>query len=134
MLVSRLNWSGRTVQGVTLGEPVTMENGMYGWDGGVPDGEILQDGSIVTVEVGDLVEPRLAPEVPPVSAVEKDAGVASIEVSAETGEVAFKNSKGKVVSDETRAERKEARAQARDQAKTVAVDVAVEVVGDVPVV
>ena len=129
MLVSRLNWSGRTVNGVTLGEPVTMGNGMYGWDGGVPDGEIMQDGSIVTSEVGDLVEPRLAPEVPPVSAVEKDAGVAEITVSAETGDIEFKNSKGKVVSDDERAARKAARQQARDQAKTVAV----EVVGDVPV-
>ncbi len=118
MLKSRLNWSGRTVGGITLGEPATADDGMYCWDGGVPDGEITADGTIVTSVVGDLVAPELAPEVPPVSKAEKDDGVVTIEVSVETREIVLKDKKGKKVDRVP----KEDRVKVRD-------DVAV---GDVP--
>ena len=73
-LVSEYNWSGREVGGVILGEPHLDDAGRYVWDhSALPSGTITAAGEIVIGEVGSLVEPRLAPKTPPLTAVEVTA-------------------------------------------------------------
>lgn len=79
-LTSIHNWSGREVGGVILGNPVTLDDGTFLWDGNVPDGVVDDVGNVVTATVGQLVAVELAPSSPPVTAAEKGAGVASLAV------------------------------------------------------
>lgn len=75
-LISADDWTGRTVNGVTLGEPVQLPDGRYMWDGAVPDGTIDPDGAISSldrdlqpVKVADVSEwqPTVRSRVEPVA-------------------------------------------------------------------
>lgn len=47
-LTSTQDFSGREINGITLGSPVINEDGSYSWnDGALPDGVIEVDGTIV---------------------------------------------------------------------------------------
>lgn len=93
-LTSTTNWSGREVNGVVLGEPVVLDDGSFLWDG-AGSGTIDDQGNVVSSAVGRLVVPSLAPEVVPVSALERDAGITKIIVTDD--EVRATGAKGKVV-------------------------------------
>lgn len=81
-LKSAHNWSGRIVGGTILGEPAVAD-GTFLWDGAVSDGVIDATGNVVTETLGQIVAPELAPEVPPVTAAEKAAGIERYEKVAD---------------------------------------------------
>lgn len=131
-LTSKINWAGREVGGAVLGEPArefpgdetTPPSGMFIWDGaGVPTGEVLADGTIVTAAVGDVVAPDLTPDDIPITKREKDAGVKKLRKRVDSDDpdedavlVAVDGKGKKVPLDEVypeRAERKRAREEER---------------------
>lgn len=80
-LTSTRDWSGREVAGVVLGAAVDLEDGSFAWDHpSLPSGTIGELGEVVTVSVGELVAPELAPPAPPITELEQAAGVARLEV------------------------------------------------------
>lgn len=121
-LTSKINWAGREVGGVVLGNPNVLEDGTFEWDGsGAPNGEILADGSIVTAAVGDVVAIDLAPAEIPLTKPEKDAGAKQLrkatDADGEEGVTVAVDAKGKKVSlDEVHPERA-ARKQAKEDAR-----------------
>ncbi len=134
-LKSAHNWSGRIVGGTILGEPARSvpgdpingipPSGDYLWDGAVSDGVIDDTGNVVTETLGQIAAPELAPDVPPVTAAEKDAGIERYEKVAD--EVVAYDSKDVVV-DRDKVEVK------YEEVKVDLVEikaVAVDVVGDV---
>lgn len=75
-LASPVNWSGREVAGIVLGDPALDDAGRYVWDHPlIPDGTLDENGQIIAGELGDLVEPKLAPVDAPVTKRERAAGV-----------------------------------------------------------
>jgi hypothetical protein len=57
------DWTGKQIGGVILGEPMLVD-GMYVWDGAIPDGDLDDDGVLyVTVD-----EQRTVADVQPVDA------------------------------------------------------------------
>ncbi len=54
MIVSATDWTGNSFNGVTLGEPVLLDDGMFVWDHAfIPDGAIIDDDGYIFIEVPD---------------------------------------------------------------------------------
>ena len=85
---SKEDWSGIVVNGVTLGEPKVHEDGMFEWDGGVPEGELDNDLMFVpegedptpvplqemsTVKIAKWKQPEGAHDAYPEKAIVEDA-------------------------------------------------------------
>lgn len=95
-ITSSIDWSGRQVNGVILGQPAIQEDGTFLWDGsGLGDGTINDRGELISQVIGKLVAPDLAPAVVPVTIDEKDLGVEEIKV--EQGEAVAVDTKGKTI-------------------------------------
>jgi len=57
LLKSEYNWIGYEINGVLLGYPNVLENGLYQWEGDIPNGVILADGTIdlSSESLGDFI-------------------------------------------------------------------------------
>ncbi len=54
MIVSATDWTGNVFNGVTLGVPVLLDGGRYGWDHAhIPDQSVIDNVGNVFIEVPD---------------------------------------------------------------------------------
>jgi hypothetical protein len=52
MIVSATDWTGNTINGVTLGQPVLLDGGDYGWDHAfIPDQTVIDTDGHIFIEV-----------------------------------------------------------------------------------